>query len=68
MEMKLGMDVNGNKVLRIKNGAKRTSIQTNGNLPITHSNNKVNLSELKHYVSVYGSQHQKSMLDFLKNL
>ena len=68
MEMKLGMDVNGNKVLRIKNGTKRTSIQTNGNLPITHSNNKVNLSELKQYVSVYGSQHQKSMLGFLKNL
>jgi hypothetical protein len=36
-KLKLGRDINGNKRLIIKEGDKRAkSIQTNGNLPLTH--------------------------------
>jgi hypothetical protein len=37
-KFKLGRDANGNKTLYVKTGAKRAkTIQTNGNLPKTHS-------------------------------
>ena len=37
-KFKLGRDLNGNKTLHVKAGDKRAkTIQTNGNLPKTHS-------------------------------
>ena len=66
-------DVNGNRVLVCKVGTKRAfSLQTNGNLPVASScdnnilaNDAYNrarvISEVKGYVSQYGTPTQKAL-------
>lgn len=69
-------DTNGNKTIKIKgNGIyKGFSIQTNGNLPLTHNlwtkdlslltdNDKLNvINEVVNYTNRYGSNNQKNLL------
>jgi hypothetical protein len=60
-----GMDVNGNKVVRVSFPNSRAfSIQTNGNLPKTHSMSKggYDEKEINQYVKEYGSDAQKKKL------
>lgn len=71
------LNTNGNRVLVCKVGTKRTfSVQTNGNLPIASScdnNTLANcatnrarvISELKGYVSQYGTATQKEALGLI---
>ena len=60
-----GRDVNGNKVVRVSFPNSRAfSIQTNGNLPKTHSMSKggYDEKEINQYVKEYGSDAQKKKL------
>ena len=60
-----GMDINGNKVVRVSFPNSRAfSIQTNGNLPKTHSMSKggYDEKEINQYVKEYGSDAQKKKL------
>jgi hypothetical protein len=61
--LKIAMDRNGNKVLRIKNDGRSFSIQTNGNLPITHRWGVVpnTFKEVCDYLSKYGTMKQKEI-------
>lgn len=67
--MKISRDINGNKVLKIESsdlkGAQGFSIQTLGNLPLTHSNGVSNktIGEVNLYVYKFGTELQKLKLD-----
>ena len=65
----LSRDANGNKLLKVSmKGAGGFSVQTNSNMPKTHSMKKGNLdngviaSELKTYVTKHGTKRQKEIL------
>ena len=62
--MKLGMDRNGNRVLRVVPGL---SIQTNGNLPRTHCDGigYWTLNEVTVWVAAYGTPKQKEKASLL---
>ena len=62
--MKLGMDRNGNRVLRVVPGL---SIQTNGNLPRTHCDGigYWTLNEVVVWVTEYGTPKQKEKSSLL---
>lgn len=61
--MKIGKDLNGNKTVKITvPWAKGFSIQTNGNLPITHRTNTPHYNEIAQHVAMYGTNHQKNVM------
>ena len=72
MALKLDMDKNGNKILRVRfpNESRGFSIQTNGNLPWTHRmtadsfDYKVAADELEDYISRYGTRGQRDATGF----
>ena len=57
-------DINGNSVLRVSCGRKGFSIQTNGNLPMTHSQGVCGATtgEVRAYVESYGTARQKAIV------
>lgn len=59
MKIQIGQDDNGNTVAKVTNGRNSFTVQTNGNLPITHSNGKAcfNLAQTKAELALYLSQH-----------
>ena len=67
---KLGRDVNGNKIIKVKVGTARAfNIQTNGNLPKTHQalddddiNYAQTQNEVHAYIKQYGTKRQKEIL------
>lgn len=62
---KIGSDINGNKVLRVKPSKGRGfSIQTLGNLPLTHKRSVGTWTdgEAKRYVAAYGTVAQRRAL------
>lgn len=70
--MKISKDINGNKTLKIEsvdtiNESRGFSIQTLGNLPITHRDGICNatIAEVKVYIADHGTKLQKSKLDTL---
>lgn len=57
---KKGTDKNGNSVIRItRRGFRGFSIQSNGNLPVTHAGNVIYRQEISDYLNEYGTDHQK---------
>jgi len=73
---KFAIDTNGNRVLKIKvAGFRGFSIQTNGNLPLSHrmlSHNMKNQqqydtikNEVLKFVSLYGTAQQKKIVNLL---
>jgi hypothetical protein len=68
--MQLGMDRNGNSIITLRpKGYRGFSIQTNGNLPKTHSNAQhgeldvdESYREVKEFLRRYGTGHQNKML------
>jgi len=70
MLLKLGHDINGNKVLKasFRDGTRGFSVQTLGNMPRTHRNGFVDFvehvaeSELHGYIKIYGTTRQKGLL------
>jgi hypothetical protein len=63
--MKTGIDRNGNKVLRVTiAGARGFSIQTNGNLPRTHSNGvgPWTLPEASAWVKRHGTKREQTAM------
>lgn len=64
-QLKIKLDKNGNKVLLITRNGKSFSIQTNGNLPITHSIgiSRLTIGEVIDYISLYGTKRQKSLME-----
>ncbi len=68
--MLISKDVNGNKVLKVESkdlvnkSSKGFSIQTNGNLPLTHRDGifEGTMIELKGYIVDFGTQGQKEKL------
>lgn len=65
MEMKMGRDINGNKIVKISfpgRGIKGFSIQTNGNLPETDRTNEPNLYEIVNYTLAFGTKREKQII------
>ena len=69
LKFKFGMDVNGNKIVKVSGkGIRGFSIQTNGNLPMTHSMSKDNMDihiihdELRAFCTIYGTKRQREIL------
>lgn len=61
----IARDLNGNKVCKVKPaGSRAFSIQTSGNLPLTHSNGVTEETpfEVAAYVRAYGTNRQKEAL------
>jgi len=62
-KLTISRDVNGNKTIVINmQGHRSFSIQTLGNLPITHKSgiNALTVSEVSDYISKYGTESQKA--------
>jgi hypothetical protein len=60
--LSISSDINGNKILRIKpQGARGFSIQTNGNLPVTHRYGVcgATLDEAITWLTFYGTPAQR---------
>ena len=65
MKFTIAKDKNGNKTLQVKpNVGRGFSIQTNGNLPLTHQNgiNSETLGEVKQWVEAWGTKNQKALV------
>ena len=65
MKFTITKDKNGNKTLQVKPDVGRGfSIQTNGNLPLTHQNgiNPETLGEVKQWVEAWGTKNQKALV------
>ena len=67
LQYKLALDSNSNRILRvwaINSRARGFSVQTNGNLPITHRNGicAVTPAEVAVHVQLYGTDRQKEIL------
>ena len=73
MELSIDINANGLKTLNVKrSGARSFSIQTNGNLPITHKMVNSDLDsfgwrvcakrELMEHIALYGTPHQKHIV------
>ena len=70
--LKISRDINGNKTLKFTPGpgARGFSVQTNGNLPRTHSlaitgdfNEQIADGELYSFISKFGTDRQKELLN-----
>ena len=68
IKLSVGKDINGNKIVKVKTPNGSFTIQTNQNLPYTHSNissggdyNKM-IKEINAYVQKYGTKRQKKLL------
>jgi len=73
IKFKLGRDVNGNKLVKVtRKNYRGFSIQSNGNLPLTHScwtiNNNITLNEVQVYVEQFGTEQQKSLMGIGEDL
>jgi len=65
MIMKMSRDTNGNKTVLISPAGERGfSIQTNGNLPRTHSNHFPVEDEIKCYIRDFGTTKQKAIFGY----
>lgn len=63
MNYKMGIDKNGNKVVKIQPLISRGfSIQTNGNLPNTHRNHFPYEYEIIEWVKQHGTERQKDIM------
>jgi hypothetical protein len=65
VEIMLGRDANGNRILRIKTAHERGfSIQTHGNLPATHRDGITagTVTEVAGYVAAHGTPTQRAAL------
>ncbi len=67
MNLSLSRDINGNKILRVRfpDGVRGFSVQTNGNLPRTHSSHEAGFeaeNELNAYIKIHGTPRQKELL------
>lgn len=65
MKLKISRDINGNKIVKISfpsENIRGFSIQTNGNLPLTHSSNIPRHEEIIAYVKLYGTHRQKRII------
>lgn len=66
--MKISRDTNGNKILKVEKsdlaGNKGFSVQTLGNLPMTHRDGigSYTWGELVSYVRQYGTERQKDLI------
>jgi len=64
MNLKISRDKNGNKTVVVSvPGFRGFSIQTNGNLPNTHRDGKPDKAEIVRWVKIYGTIHQKSLME-----
>jgi hypothetical protein len=62
LQLRIGRDFNGNKIVKVKiPGGRGWSIQTNGNLPKTHSTNHPDVEEILDYIKTYGTHRQKEL-------
>lgn len=62
IKYKMGKDSNGNSIVTISKPGSREkgfSIQTNGNLPITHETREPQHIEISNYIEQYGTEYQK---------
>ena len=71
ISLSLGRDTNGNKTLKVAIADKAGfAIQTNSNLPKTHRmtsddlNYRVAIGELKKWVRLFGTVHQRNVTGF----
>lgn len=69
LKFKFAMDANGNKVVKVSaKGERGFSVQTNGNLPMTHAMTKDNMNahiihdELRAFCTLYGTPRQRELL------
>lgn len=68
MQTRISVDINGNSIVRLTfpsqcgKAAKSFSIQTNGNLPITHSTGKPDRAEIFAWIKRYGTLRQKAIV------
>ena len=70
MNVEIGRDKNGNSIVRVKiEGCRGFSVQTNGNMPKTHStivrgefNPYIAENEVMAYVKTYGTEYQRDLL------
>ena len=61
--MTIGRDTNGNKTVKIKkSGYRGFSIQSNGNLPISHRTGIPNLEEVQAFIRKHGTFHQQQIV------
>lgn len=69
-ELKLKKDENGNRVLFVKVvGHRGFSIQTNGNLPLTHHGINIHtIQEVYKYVEKHGTKQQKALFRRLSSM
>ena len=64
----MSRDINGNKNVKIIiPGECGFSIQTNGNLPITHREHEPDIPEIHKYIKEYGTKQQKTIFFNLEN-
>ena len=65
MRLSLSIDSNGNRILKVQIGhARGFSIQTNGNLPITHSKGitQFTILELTNHIHAFGTPRQRELI------
>lgn len=63
MNAKIARDKNGNNIVRLTfSNAQGFSIQTNGNLPVTHRTGNPDLAEIRAYVLQFGTLRQKAVI------
>jgi len=69
MKIQILMDDNGNTIAKVTNGKASFSIQTNGNLPVTHRNGKAGLNkgqtkaEIALHLSKHGTDRQRAIFN-----
>lgn len=65
MHLSISIDSNGNKILKVQIGHARSfSIQTNGNLPVTHSKGitQFTILELTNHLNAFGTPRQRQLI------
>ncbi len=67
IKFKLGRDDSGNKLVKItRKNYRGFSIQTNGNLPLTHNSEivirNITLKEVQAHITEFGTPQQKSLM------
>lgn len=67
MKIQILTDENGNSIAKVTNGRNSFSIQTNQNLPVTHSNGKASFNygqtkaEIALHLSKHGTDRQRAI-------